>query len=83
MRRVECGEEKKGKVLNNPGLCSHTAINVEPEGQPTLFCSKTKPGLMRVSVKHKSLPAYAGQEQSGETERVRKGSCMEKEGKRY
>lgn len=51
--RMMRGKYKKGEVLNNPILCSHTAINVTPEGRPTPLCSKTKPGLMRVSVVHK------------------------------
>lgn len=50
-KKYNGGENRQ--VLNNPGPCSQTAINVEPEGQPTLFCSKTKPGLMRVSLMHK------------------------------
>lgn len=53
MTREKYKRGENRQVLNNPGLCSHTAINVEPEGQPTPFCSKTKPGLMRVSVVHK------------------------------
>lgn len=41
------------RCLEIPNSGSRNAINVEPEGQPTPFCSKTKPGLMRVSVVRK------------------------------
>lgn len=50
-------EDKRGEVLNNPVRCSHTAINVKPEGKPSPFWCKTKPGQMRVSAVHKWQPA--------------------------
>lgn len=37
MMRKKCKGGEKRQVLNNPDLCSHTSINVEPEGQTTPF----------------------------------------------